>query len=527
MVIVGGGPAGLTAAHELVTRGAFTVEVLEQSQALGGISQTVNYRGNRIDIGGHRFFSKIDRVMDFWLDKLPLQALDGREVKIAYHNQHTAIHGAASGPDPLTTEQVMLLRNRISRIYHRRNFFAYPIRLDLETLWKLGVWRTWRIGWSYLRSVAFPVRPELNLEHFFINRFGRELYTTFFKDYTEKVWGTACENISAEWGAQRIKGLSVTKAIAHFFRGLLRGDKKAHRPQAAETSLIEQFLYPKLGPGQMWEETARRVEACGGRILRGWQVVRVHHSEGCITRIVARATETGEERSWPVGQLISSMPVRDLVLALEPPAPTEVHAVAEGLLYRDFITVGLLVDRLAVTEKGPKSRQLIKDNWIYVQEPDVQVGRLQIFNNWSPAMVADEGRVWLGLEYFANEGDPLWQMDDDALKALGEDELIRIGLLEPGVVKDACVIRMPKAYPGYFGTYGQFGVIREYLDRFANLWLVGRNGMHRYNNQDHSMLTAMLAADQILAGERDAAALWAVNTEEEYHETRASDPAKI
>jgi protoporphyrinogen oxidase len=516
-LIIGAGPAGLTAAYELATRSDVAPVVLEQTDAMGGISRTINHRGNRIDIGGHRFFSKSDRVMAWWLDMLPLQALPPGTTPITYHNRTRDLDVAGEGPEPTATDAVMLLRERQSRIYFLRKFFPYPIKLDPDTLGKLGPVRTVRIGLSYVRSVLFPIRPETNLEAFFINRFGRELYLTFFKSYTEKVWGRACRDISAEWGAQRIKGLSVTKAITHFV-GKLLGRGAAGK--GVETSLIEQFLYPKHGPGQVWEEAARRVQGHGGEVHTGWQVVRLTHAEGRVTSVTARHAATGEARTWAPDHVFSTMPVRELVQALDPPAPPEVKAVSDALEYRDFLTVGLLVDRLAVTEPGPDGPRPIRDNWIYIQEPDVQLGRLQIFNNWSPWMVADPNTVWLGLEYFANEGDALWAMDEAALMALGEQELVKIGLIAPDSVRDACVIRQPKAYPGYFGAYDRFATVRAYLDGFTNLWLVGRNGMHRYNNQDHSMLTAMTAVDQIMAGVRDPEAIWAINTEEEYHEEK-------
>jgi protoporphyrinogen oxidase len=488
-VIIGAGPAGLTAAYELLTRTDIRPVVIEKSAYLGGIARTINYKGNRIDIGGHRFFSKSGRVMEWWLAMLPLQdAGDGR---------------------------VMLLRKRTSRIYFLRRFFDYPIRLTADTLAKLGPARTVRIGFSYFRSLLFPIQPERTLEEFFINRFGKELYRTFFKDYTEKVWGVPCNQISAEWGRQRIKGLSIAKSIKHFLRQAFH--KRADIAQeGTETSLIEQFLYPKYGPGQMWEEVARRIVEKGGEVLTGWEASQIHALGSRVTAVTAVQTETGETRRMEGDLFFSTMPVKDLVRALDPQPPPEVKEIGEGLQYRDFITVGLLLNRLKVTENG----RLIRDNWIYIQEPDVFVGRLQVFNNWSPFLVADPAKVWIGLEYFCFESDSLWRKPDEELIELAKAELEKIGIIDAADVLDATVIRMQKIYPAYFGSYPQFGQLRQYLDRYENLFLVGRNGMHRYNNQDHSMLAAMVAVDNIVQGVSGKDNVWAVNTEEEYLEEK-------
>ncbi len=514
-IIIGAGPAGLTAAYEFLTRTDIKPIVLERSQAMGGIAQTVNYKGNRIDIGGHRFFSKSDRVMDWWLKILPLEERAARDVRISYHQQSREVSTSGQGVDPETTDRVMLVRQRTSRIYYLRQFFAYPISLSLETLRQLGPWRTVRIVASYLKSVLWPIPAPQNLEEFFINRFGRELYLTFFKSYTEKVWGTSCQQISAEWGAQRIKGLSISKAVLHFLTSLV--PKPADVAQkGTETSLIEQFFYPKLGPGLMWEEVARQVLAKGGEIKTGYQVVRLH-TDGWQVTAVEAVREGGETAVLRGDLFFSTMAIKDLVTGLNG-VPQAIREISQGLVYRDFITVGLLVDRLKIQD--PQGG-LVRDNWIYIQEPEVFVGRLQIFNNWSPYMVADPQRVWIGLEYFCNEGDDLWQKSDADLLALGGAELEQIGILDRQAIRDGVVIRMPKTYPAYFGTYNRFPELRNFLDQFTNLFLLGRNGMHKYNNQDHSMLTAMTAVDNLLAGRSDKSNLWAVNTEEEYHEERA------
>jgi protoporphyrinogen oxidase len=489
-VIIGAGPAGLTAAYELLARTDIRPLVLERDEHMGGIARTVNYKGNRIDVGGHRFFSKSYRVMQWWLEMLPLQNRD--------------------------EERVMLVRSRKSRIYFLRRFFDYPIRLTLDTLAKLGAVRTFRIGLSYMRSVMFPIKPERSLEHFFINRFGRELYNTFFKAYTEKVWGAPCSRISAEWGAQRVKGLSIAKSIQHFVRGLF-GRKGDVTQKETETSLIEQFLYPKYGPGQMWEEVARRVLEKGGEILTGWQVRAIHTSGEKVTAVTAVHSSSGEARRIEGDLFFSTMAVKDLVQGLDAAVPQEIREIGEGLEYRDFITVGLLVDRLKVHEADGS---LIRDNWIYIQEPDVLVGRMQIFNNWSPHMVGDPSKVWIGLEYFCFESDSLWQRTDQELRELAEAEMEKIGIIERADVRDATVIRMVKTYPAYFGAYARFAELRRYLDGFTNLYLLGRNGMHRYNNQDHSMLTAMVAVDNIAQGVASKENIWSVNTEEEYHEEK-------
>ncbi len=515
-VIVGAGPAGLTAAYELLERTGVSPVVLEESDAMGGLARTVNHNGNRIDIGGHRFFSKSDRVMQWWFRMLPPEAAGADAFPIRYQGKSREIR-TAGGADPATTDEILLVRSRRSRIYYLRKLFDYPLRLSASTLANLGMLRTFRIGLSYLRARLLPIRDERNLEQFFVNRFGRELYRTFFESYTEKVWGVPCTRISAEWGAQRVKGLSVTRALVHALARPFR--KRDVTQKGTETSLIERFLYPKYGPGQMWEVCARKVEAMGGRVLKRRRVERFLRDGERITAVVARNLETGDEETHEGDLFFSTMPVKDLVRGIEG-APPAVREVAEGLVYRDFITVGLLVEGLKIREKDGS---LVRDNWIYIQEPDVRVGRLQIFNNWSPWLVRDPSKVWVGLEYFCDEGDDLWNLPDDAMADLAARELARIGILESPRTLDRTVIRVPKTYPAYFGTYDRFGEVRAWTDRFENLFLVGRNGMHRYNNQDHSMLAAMTVVDNLVAGRKDKSNVWDVNTELEYHEGRVKE----
>jgi protoporphyrinogen oxidase len=522
-IIIGAGPAGLTAARELLERTNIKPIVLEKSDQIGGLSQTVDYRGNRIDIGGHRFFSKSDRVMNWWLDRMPIEAA-GSQTELALAREPLDEDDEPPrGPDPEWEDRVMLLRSRRSRIYYRRKFFDYPIRLSVDTLAKLGLFRVWKIGWSYARSMLFPIRNVKSLEHFFINRFGRELYHTFFESYTEKVWGRPCSEISAEWGAQRIKSLSITKAIWHALKKPFASRDVTQK--GTETSLIEQFLYPKYGPGQMWEQVAEEVVEMGGQVLRNREVRRVEVAGGTITSVEAVDTETGQSHVYEADYVFSTMPVQQLVRAISTDPPDEVREINEGLIYRDFITVGLLVDELKVKEHTRQGPELIRDNWIYIQEADVRVGRMQVFNNWSPYMVADRSKVWIGMEYFANEHDDLWILPDDDIIALAGEELAKIGIIEPGTVLDATVIRMPKAYPAYFGSYDRFDELRAWLDRFENLSLIGRNGMHRYNNMDHSMLTAMVAVENVMEGRTDKSNIWAVNADQEYHESKADRPA--
>jgi protoporphyrinogen oxidase len=496
-IIIGGGPAGLTAAYELLTRTDVQPIVIERFDYMGGISRTVQYKGNRMDIGGHRFFSKSDRVMNWWLAQLPQEE-----------------PGQAERED-----DVMLVRGRKSRIYFLRKFFEYPIQLSAATLGNLGPWRTLRIGFSYLRAMMFPIRKVENLEQFFINRFGRELYLTFFKSYTEKVWGVPCDRISAEWGAQRIKGLSIRKALMHFLKQ--SGKSKDIAQKETETSLIEQFLYPKLGPGQMWEKVATRVQELGGEVIANFNVTEIEVKDGQVVSVSGVGSD-GTKRSFAGDYFFSTTSVKELVQAMADggsPVPPNVREVAANLQYRDFIAVGLLVDKLKVKEPG-KPGQLVSDNWIYIQEPDVLIGRLQVFNNWSPFLVADSSKVWLGAEYFCYEGDELWTRSEESMAKLAADELAKIDIIDSQDVRDTVVVRMAKTYPAYFGHYERFQEVRDYVDGIANLFLVGRNGMHKYNNQDHSMLTAMTAVDNILAGCTDKANLWEVNTEQDYHESK-------
>ena len=586
-IIIGAGPAGLTAALEFLRRTGVQPIILEASEEIGGISRTIRYKGNRMDIGGHRFFSKSDRVMQWWMDLMPVEEAEG-PIEVTYQGQHKTVtvpvaveeepplrgmgpletpatRAAEAGDEEISAEElaehvptvtvvapaapesddlVMLVRPRKSRIYYLRKFFDYPIKLNGTTLANLGPVRMARIGVSYVKSRLRPIRQEKSLEDFLINRFGRELYLTFFKSYTEKVWGTPCHTISAEWGAQRIKGLSLTTALKHFLRKHLlpqpaataqtegtsqnggtspaessaRDQNQDIAQKGTDTSLIERFLYPKFGPGQLWEHVAERVTAMGGEIHMGWKVVGIE-VEGTRVAAVEAVNAAGERRRFAGDYFLSTMPMRDLVRALHVDVPANVQQVSEGLQYRDFITVGVLANRLDVTETD---KTLIKDTWIYIQEPDVLLGRLQIFNNWSPYMVSDPTKVWIGLEYFCYESDPLWTMPDEQLKHFAAGELEKIGILSTSQVLDAHVVRVPKTYPAYFGTYDRFAELRHWIDRFENLFLVGRNGMHKYNNQDHSMLTAMAVVDGIATGYVDKDAVWGINSEQEYHEEKKS-----
>jgi protoporphyrinogen oxidase len=501
-IIIGAGPAGLTAAFELLNKTDIKPIIFEQTGDIGGISKTVNYKGNRIDIGGHRFFSKSDRVMNFWLNILPMEQID-------------------TPADPKKTDKVMLLRQRLSRILFMRKFFDYPISLTLKTVKNLGLVRMFKIGLSYAKAQAFKIKEEKSLEDFLINRFGRELYNTFFRDYTEKVWGISCSKIKPEWGAQRIKGLSITKAIIHAAKAVFKKDSSIGQKEV-ETSLISQFLYPKFGPGQLWETVADIVKSKGGEIYLNHKAVGINFRDNKISSVKIKNEQTGEQKEFAADYVFSTMAVKDLIEAMGQTVPENVRRTASGLCYRDFITVGLLVKKLRIKNDTQIKtvNNIVPDNWIYIQEPDVKIGRLQIFNNWSPYMVADENNVWLGLEYFCNQGDELWNTPDEKFKALAAGELAKIGIIDFADVLDSVVIRVEKTYPAYFGSYDNFDIVKNYINGFENIFLIGRNGMHRYNNQDHSMLTAMTAVENIISGITTKENIWQVNSEEEYHEEK-------
>ena len=530
-IIIGAGPAGLTAAYELLKRTDIIPIILEKSDAIGGISKTVNYKGNRMDIGGHRFFSKSDRVMQWWLNIMPVEPTEERHITVTYQ-RHTATIKTEEGSNHSgirhPSDKTMLVRNRLSRIYFLRKFFNYPIQLSLDTLKKLGIARTTGILLSYLKARLFPQKSEKTLEDFFINRFGNKLYRLFFKDYTEKVWGVSCTKISAEWGAQRIKGISIGKAIAHAVKSLYPAKKSTVTDigqKGVETSLIEKFLYPKYGPGQLWEEVARQVEEMGGQVLMNQDVSSIQSDNSTITAIETTNAKTGEKTVVAGDYFFSTMPVKELIADMEDLAPPNVREVADGLQYRDFITVGVLLSKMPPPGEKPgrNGNAILPDTWIYIQERDVKVGRLQIFNNWSPYMVKDPETVWVGMEYFCNKGDDFWAMTDCEILATAFTELNKMGLAVLEDVLDGHVLRVEKTYPAYFGTYNRFEEIKSYTDRFENLFLVGRNGMHKYNNSDHSMLTAMVSVDNIIAGVTTKANIWSINTEQEYHEEKATD----
>jgi protoporphyrinogen oxidase len=518
-IIIGAGPAGLTAAFELLTRSDIKPIIYEMDDCVGGISRTINYKGYKIDIGPHRFFSKSDRVLNFWLSILPLQGAPAKDDKIL--ERVIPLSTATNAPDPDKQDRVFLYKNRITRIYFLKNFFDYPITLNMRTLKNLGLLRILKISMSYLMVRLFPMKNERTLEDFFINRFGKELYLTFFKDYTEKVWGVPCDNIPSDWGAQRVKGLSVFGVIIHALKRLLPQTKSISQKKT-ETSLIERFLFPKLGAGQMYEEIAKRIVQMGGEIYLNHRVDAIQTRDNGIDGIRVKNLETNSVINVFGDYFISTMPIKDLLNSFDNGIPIEVKTVADGLVYRDYILVGLLLKSMKLKNKT-KTRtinNIIPDNWIYVQEREVKIGRLDFINNFSLYMLKNQDLIWLGAEYFCNQGDSLWIKSDSEMAGLAIDELASIGLIHRDEIIDYTIIRMPKTYPAYFGTYDRFHLVKKFVNEYKNLFLVGRNGMHKYNNMDHSILTAMTAVDNIIDGITTKENIWEINTGEDYHEEK-------
>lgn len=515
-VIIGAGPAGLTAAYELLEKSNIHPVVCEETDEIGGISKTVQYKGNRIDIGGHRFFSKNDIVMQWWQKMMPIQGKGAKDDLLL----HTDKPMPTQGPNPEKENRVMLIRQRVSRIFYLRKFFEYPISLKLETFQNMGLWRTMKAGTGYVWSTVFK-RKEDSLENFYINRFGQPLYKMFFEDYTEKVWGIHPSKLGADWGAQRVKGLSLLKVVTHVIKKAF-SSKQSIEQKEAETSLIEQFIYPKLGPGQLWETVASEVQGKGGEVLKENKVTRIHIENNLVTAVDVE--NEGKTQTIPCNYLFSSMPIKDLIPALSGiNVPEEIKQIAQDLPYRDFITVGLLVDKLKIKNKTKIKtyQERVPDTWIYIQERDVKIGRLQIFNNWSPYMVADyENKMWIGLEYFCTEGDEMWNMPKDDFIKMAINELEKIDIIDSKDVCESVEIKVKKAYPSYFGSYYQLNKVIDFLSGIENLYCIGRNGQHRYNNMDHSMLTAMEAVNSVIGKNTDKSSVWNVNTEEEYHETK-------
>lgn len=507
-IIIGAGPAGLTAAYKLLKETDIKPIILEESSYIGGIARTHEYHGNRMDLGGHRFFSKNAEVNALWQELMPLQGAASLDDKILGYEK--ALN--PDGPDPEKADRVFLLRRRISRIYFLNKFFDYPISMKPETFRNMGFKRTVKSGFGYLGAMIVK-KPENSLENFYINRFGRPLYEMFFEYYTENLWGRHPSEISADWGAQRVKGLSLWKAVWNIV------GKPFTPKEKRETSLIEEYYYPKKGPGQLWEYLAADICKMGGQLYMNCKVTGINLEGGRI-----KSVKTASGDVFEADEFFSTMPVRDLVMGMGSAVPAEQMRIAKGLPYRDYQTVGMLVDKLKLENKT-KFKTLtgdVPDCWIYIQDRDVKLGRLQIYNNWSPYLVADpEHSVWVGLEYFCNEGDKYWNMSDEEFIEFAKKELAQVGAIDsPADVRDAVRLKVKKAYPAYFDTYAEFDKLKDWLSAIPNLWCLGRNGQHRYNNMDHSMLTAVEAVRAVAAGSVDKTDVWGVNTEKEYHEAK-------
>lgn len=531
VAVIGAGPAGLAFSDKLIEISKdVKIDIYEKSNYIGGISKTVNYKNNRIDIGGHRFFSKSDEVMSWWANKFPIDPNSLQdESLITYRNESRTVDGfRIANQEEINSGKVLLLRNRKSRILYQRKLYDYPLKINKNTIMNIGFKRIIVVGFSYLKSKLNFKKPN-NLEDFIISKFGKKLYSMFFESYTYKVWGRKPIMISADWGAQRIKGLSITKVIVDvinkFISSFNKNSDNSVGQKGTETSLIERFLYPKYGPGQMWEEVAKELEQKDVQIHKLSNIEEIYLNENkakidSIKVVKKDGSTTIEEYDY----VISTMPISELMSSIKGQNklnlfPSDIQQIAKSLPYRDFITVGLLLKDL----HSPNGNEL-DDTWIYVQESDVKVGRLQIFNNWSPFLVADLSTKWVGLEFFCNEGDDLWNLSDNELVDLAKKELSLLKLCNLNDFIDGTVLREKKTYPAYFDSYKNFDDLKDKFDNISNLFLIGRNGMHKYNNQDHSMLTGFRAAELINRNQTQKefkSNLWEINAEKEYHEIKS------
>ena len=512
VIVIGAGPAGITAAFELLNHSKdYEVVILEENDVIGGISRTVQHNGNRMDIGGHRFFSKDPEVLKWWNNLMPLQGKPAFDDLLLQRD----VEINPNGPNPETEDVVMLKRRRVSRIYYKHNFFDYPVKMNLNTILNMGIFTTISAGFSYLKTIIHKL-PETSLENFYINRFGRKLYSMFFEGYTEKLWGRHPRDISADWGAQRVKGLSIIAIIKDIFSKLM-----PWKPKHVETSLIEEFSYPKYGPGQLWETAAEKIEEMGGKIIRNAKVTALTTEENRITGVSYRQNNKTFNENADI--VISSMPLKDLIAGMQS-VPPQIAEIAAGLPYRDFVTVGILLKHLNLKNKTKFKtlNNIVPDCWIYVQDTGVKLGRIQIFNNWSPYLVAKpEEKIWIGLEYFCKEGDKFWNMSDEEWNNFSINELVKMQLISKSEdVEDSHVERVKKAYPAYFDTYRDIDKLITYLNGYKNLYCVGRNGQHRYNNMDHSMATSFAAVKHILGKSSNKDGIWEINTEKTYHESK-------
>lgn len=512
VVIIGAGPAGLTAAYELLKKSnEYEVIILEASDFIGGISRTVKYNGNRMDIGGHRFFSKSEKILELWKEILPLQGVGAYDDKKL--NRH--FNSTGTNVDPDETDNVLMIRNRVSRIFYLNKFFDYPVTLKLSTLKNLGFYRTITCGFSYLKSVIHK-RKETSLENFYINRFGKKMYGMFFEGYTEKLWGRHPRDISSDWGSQRVKGLSVFEILRDMFCKTFK-----IKSDNTQTSLIEEFYYPKFGPGQLWETMAKKVVDMGGKIYKNSLVVDIDYKYNKVNSVKYKFGD--KIKSIKADIFISSMPIKDLIKSMGKKVPNNVKTIAFNLPYRDFVTIGLLVDGLKLknTTSIKTINNIVPDCWIYVQDTSVKLGRIQIFNNWSPYMVKDpDNTIWIGLEYFCNKDDDFWALSDKELFELAVDELVKMKIIDRENVLDYHCEKIEKAYPAYFDSYKDISQIIEYLNKINNLYCIGRNGQHRYNNMDHSMETAIECVNNIINNVSDKNNIWNVNSDDSYHEKR-------
>ncbi|MBP5329391.1 MAG: NAD(P)/FAD-dependent oxidoreductase [Spirochaetaceae bacterium] len=511
ILIIGAGPAGLTAAYELLKfPKEYEVTIFEETSVFGGISRTVNYKGNRMDMGGHRFFSKVPEVNEWWDHMLPMQGAKSFDDILLNRDSYIK----EGGPDPEKVDRVMLTRHRVSRILFDDKFYDYPISLKPETFKNFGFITTMKVGFSYLKSI-FHKLPEDNLENLYVNSFGRKLYSMFFEYYTENLWGRHPSEIDASWGKQRTKGLSIFGIIKDYFGKLFKVKNRK-----VNTSLIEEFKYPKLGPGQLWDVTASEVERLGGTIIKNARVVKLHkNKDGVLDSLVYEKDGKNVEVKGDV--FISSMPIKDLVGGMND-VPDEPARIAKGLPYRDYMTLGVLVPRLNLVNKTSLKTvsNIVPDCWVYVQDRRVKMGRFQIYNNWSPYMIKDlKNTIWIGLEYFVSEGDEYWNMSDEEFSKFAVDEMVKLKLIDSAdQVIDTHREKVKKAYPAYFDTYSEIDTLTAWLNTIPNLYCVGRNGQHRYNNIDHSMMTSFEAVKNIVSGTTDKSNVWNVNTEKEYHE---------